>query len=133
MSSKSDISNVKLISVRWLLLFVILLILSIPFEYKYIKINILSTFFESLVDYIAPFFLGDISQYTLSFQSDATGLYINVLFVFVSSGILSCCWLFIEKRIEQGLKNHKLYYVLLITTSYYLALFFLIYGFNKVF
>lgn len=133
MSLKSNTATLKLISVRWLLLFAILLILSIPFKYNYIKINILTPLFESIVGFMAPFFLEDISKYTLSFQSDATGLYLNVLVVWVISGVLACSWLFIEKKIGMVLNNKKLYYTTVIIASYYLSLFLLIYGFNKVF
>lgn len=77
------IVKVNRIFIRWILLFVVLLILSIPFEYNYLHINFLTSFFEGLVVKISELVLGDVSSYTLTFQSDSTGLYLNILIVFL--------------------------------------------------
>ncbi len=106
-------------------------ILSFPFKYNIIKINFLTPYFEKVVKVIALFFLENTERYTLTFFSDSTGLYINMLFVFIVSVITCFLWLFFERK--KMIFNEKWEFFFMVSVCYYLSLQFAIYGCSKLF
>ncbi len=116
---------------RVFVIFTILFILSFSFEYNIIKINFLTSFFEKIVKIIASFFLDNTKEYTLKFYSDAAGLYLNIIVVFIISlGVSSLLFLFKRKR---NTFDKEFIAFFIVGVCYYLSLQFSIYGFSKLF
>ena len=89
---------------------------------------------ETIVAKIAPYILGDNSEYTLQFYSDSTGLYLGILVIFLISILLSSIWHFWEEKNQQLAEvAHRWFPMLTICICYYLSLQMSIYGFSKLF
>ncbi len=116
---------------RIFVVFSIFFILSLPFKYNVLKINFLTAFFERVVKIIAPIFLNNNKEYTLDFYSDSSGLYINIIIVFIISIAVSFLWLFFERKRTIFSKEFTVFFAVII--CYYLSLQFSIYGFSKLF
>jgi len=127
------ISKIRKICLRFLIVFNALFILTLPFNYNLLKLNILTPFFEKLLKKLVPANFNDTSSYTLDFYSDSTGLYFNIILIIFLSFIAVAFWSYLGKNSNIKINNNRLFSFLFIGICYYLALQMSIYGFNKLF
>ena len=126
--------KIKKLLNKLLFVFVLLMILSFPFQYDFLKINVLSNLIEGITTNIAPYIFEDTSQYTLNFYSDSTGMYLGIVVVFVIALIISLLWFLWSQRKNRFDEDKKVWFpLLIICICYYLSLQLSMYGFSKVF
>jgi len=124
-----DIEKIRLISLRFVFIYVLGFILTFPFPYTILPDigGKISQIFESInVWWIEVFGLG---QVTTEILSDSTGLYVHLITLLILSLIGTLLWWLIAK----WRKHLILWQWFHGGIAYYLALTLLIYGFNKIF
>lgn len=118
----------KLVS-SFLLLFISLFIITVPFDYSILP-NIgalFSSFFSSIAQWVGVEILGLPDSSLFLLLSDSTGLYVHVLVLFIASIVFSFVWGL------RGSKEYSFLSIVLRISAYFLALQLLDYGFNKIF
>ncbi len=116
---------------RGVLLFVLLFVLSFSFPHYFIPDAGAYTnhVFEKAATWFGHTVLG-LHHYTTELVSDSIGFYINTLFLFIVSLLLSIVWWWIDK---QRPSYNLLAYFFSVGIRYYLCMQLLAYGFSKVF
>lgn len=128
-----NLVNIRKVKSKLLVMFVLMSILSFPFKYHLIKINFLTIFFKGITKRIAPLVLDNVETYTLELYSDSTGMYLNLISVFIVSLVITIIWNFFEKKIGNIIDFDDLYTLFVIGVCYYLSMQMSIYGFSKLF
>lgn len=116
---------------RFFFVFVLLFIISFPFPHEYIPDagTYTSPFFEVLIRWVAGNIL-HLEKYTCQLISDSTGMYIHAGILLALSALACTVWSITDRR-RPG--YNRLAYWFAVVVSYYLAMQFFSYGFNKVF
>ncbi len=122
----------KKLPFRFAFVFVILLIITIPFEHTYIPDmgKCVSPYFEYLVRLSGRYLFNIGHKYIFQIISDSTGMYLHVFNLFVLALLGGFIWGIIDKKLNS---YQKLLAGFMIVIRYYLAIQLLDYGFNKVF
>lgn len=120
----------RLLLFRFLVVWIVLLTITIPFTYHIIPVtgNWFAGISEWIVRYSARIFVGT-DPYERQLISDSTGMYVHVFNMLMIALVVSLAWTYFS-----GVRSHqRLQYWFIVYVRYFLALQLLIYGFSKVF
>ena len=125
-------SPTRRILFRYVAVFTVLSMLSIPFPYRYLPDpgQLIKPVSEALASWFAITVLNFSSSFESPLLSDTTGLYVHILVLIVLSSLISTLWGLLDRKRPHYIKAA---YWLCTIAGYYLALQLFEYGFNKVF
>lgn len=125
-------STPRLLLFRFFVVWVLLLTITIPFDYNSIRVNRnwFAGIYEWMVRYSARIFLGTDTPYEQRLISDSTGLYVHAFNMLLLSLVAALAWTYLFSRYRS---HWQLQYWFTAYTRYFLALQLLIYGFAKIF
>ena len=120
------------VGLRFVLLFVSLLMLTLPFSHRYIPDTgeLLRPLFEPLAAWTAVRIFGYPLTFSSPLLSDTAGLYVHLFNLTVISAVAAVGWRLADRGRTDG---RRLLSLLVTISAWYLAFHLLEYGFNKVF
>ncbi|MEO7923124.1 MAG: hypothetical protein ABIR30_05555 [Chitinophagaceae bacterium] len=125
-------STRRKIAFRFLLVFTVLFILTLPFPKPYIPdiASAMAPFFERIIHWLGDHLFKIKGYYSSRLISDSTGLYIHLLLLLFLTFLVTLVWSIADKKRNS---YHMLAWWFRVVASYYLAFFLLSYGLNKLF
>jgi hypothetical protein len=120
------------IGFRFVILFTVLMMLTVPFPWHIIPHpgNFTHPLFEGFAGWFGEHLFGLKQPFTAKIISDSTGMYIHTFLIAVLAFAGSLIWIAQEK---QSIDDKKVWYGFAVMVRHYLALQLLIYGFDKIF